>query len=196
MATPDFPGLRTERLVLRRFHAADLAVFLAYRNDVEVARYQGWTTPMAEADARAFIAEQATAALRGRGGLQIAVALAASDELVGDLYLGPAMGDARQATLGYTLARAHHGRGYATEAARGLLGFALGELALHRVVATVDPRNLASVAVLERLGMRREGHFRKGYYDPRAGEWTDEYLYALLREEWSRGDGGAGDGEA
>ena len=48
----------------------------------------------------------------------------------------------------------------------------------------MDTRNGSSVALLERLGMRREGHLRQCYYDERAGEWADEYLYALLRAEW------------
>lgn len=196
MSAPDFAPLRTERLVLRRFRDEDLAAFLAYRNDPEVARYQGWPLPQTEEMARAFIAEQRAAALRGPGGgIQIAVALADSDKLLGDLYLGPALGDARQATLGYSLARGWQGRGYATEAALRLLDFVFGELGLHRVVATVDTRNLASIALLERLGMRREGHFLQAYYDAAWEEWTDEYLYALLRDEWPRRGRGAPDGQ-
>jgi aminoglycoside 6'-N-acetyltransferase len=195
MTVPSFEPLRTGRLLLRRFGDGDLAAFLAYRNDPEVARYQGWPTPTTEEAARAFIAEQRAADLRGPGGLQIALALADTDELVGDLYLGPALGDERQATLGYSLARRWQGRGYATEGARRLLDFVFGALGLHRVVATVDTRNLASVAVLERLGLRREGHCLQAYYDAARGEWTDEYLYAVLREEWPRGGRGMPDGQ-
>jgi RimJ/RimL family protein N-acetyltransferase len=180
-----FTPIMTPRLVLRRFHQGDLAAFLAYRNDPEVARYQGWPTPMDEAAARAFIDDAATA-IPGPagGGAQIAVALAASDELLGDLYLGPFSGDMRQGTLGYSLARQYQGHGYMTEAARALLGYAFATLGLHRVVATVDTRNGPSIALLERLGMRREGHLSQCYYDERADEWTDEYLYALLGVEW------------
>lgn len=195
MTVLNLEPLRSERLLLRRFHDGDLTAFLGYRNDPEVARYQGWATPMDEEAARAFIAEQRAADLRGPGGLQIAMALAETDELVGDLYLGPAHGDGRQATLGYSLARRWQGRGYATEGARRLLDFVFGELGLHRVVATVDTRNLASVALLERLGLRREGHFLQAYHDAAHGEWADEYLYAVLREEWPRGGRGAPDGQ-
>lgn len=183
-----FVPIVTPRLVLRRFSEGDLGAFLAYRNDPEVARYQGWTTPMDEAAAWVFLAECAIAPVDpARGGTQIAVELAATGELVGDLYLGSYGGDPRQAMLGYSLARRHWGRGYAGEAARGLLGYVFGSLGLHRVVATVDTRNALSVALLERLGMRREGHFRQCYYDERSGAWADEYFYALLREEWTSG---------
>lgn len=196
MSAPDFEPLRTERLVLRRFRESDLAAFLEYRNDPAVARYQGWSWPMSEADGLAFIAGQRSAGPGEPGGVQIAVALAESDELVGDLYFGLALGDGRQAMIGYSLARRHQGRGYATEAVRGLLGFAFGAAGLHRVTAIVDPRNRASVALLERLGMRREGHFVEAYYDAVHGAWADEYLYALLREEWLRRGRGAADGAA
>jgi RimJ/RimL family protein N-acetyltransferase len=197
MTPRDLLPLRTERLLLRRFRPDDLPVLLAYRNDAGLARFQGWRLPMSEAEGREFIAANAVAPVfEPGGGLQIALALAASDELVGDLYLGAYYSDGRQATLGYTLARPHHGRGYASEAVAGLLGLAFGQLGLHRVSATVDPRNAPSIALLERVGMRREGHFVQAYYDAAQEEWSDEYWYALLREEWQRGAVAAGDGAA
>jgi aminoglycoside 6'-N-acetyltransferase len=187
MSDLDLAPVRTDRLLLRRFRAGDLPALLAYRNDPEVARYQSWALPADEGAARELIAASAEAPLGGPDGLQLAVALAANDELIGDLYLGRWGGDGRQAVIGYTLTPERQGRGYATEAVRALLGLAFDGLGLHRAVATVDPRNMASVSLLERLGMRREGHFLQAYYDDRYGEWTDEYLYAMLRAEWPRG---------
>lgn len=184
--------LSTARLRLRPFRPDDLPDYLAYRNDPAVMRYQSWETPLSEAEGRDFLAEMATARPGGPGGVQIAVALAASDRLVGDLYLGPHMGDGRQGSVGYSIAPQHQGQGYASEALAALLGYAFGSLGLHRVAATVDPRNGPSVRVLERVGMRREGHLVQSYWE--RGGWTDEYLYALLREEWLRR--GVGDGQA
>ena len=59
--------------------------------------------------------------------------------------------------LGYTLARAAWGRGYATEAARAVLHWGFAGLRLHRIVAVADPANTASLHVLEKLGMARRG---------------------------------------
>ena len=59
--------------------------------------------------------------------------------------------------LGYTLARAAWGRGYATEAARAVLRWGFAGLRLHRIVAVADPANAASLHVLEKLGMTRRG---------------------------------------
>jgi RimJ/RimL family protein N-acetyltransferase len=50
------------------------------------------------------------------------------------------------------------------------------------VIAITDVENAPSVALLERLGLRREGHFRQNVWFK--GKWGDEYLYAMLQEEW------------
>jgi len=76
------------------------------------------------------------------------------------------------------------GAAYATEAAGAVLGYAFETLGLHRVIATCDPANTASVRVMEKLGTRREAHFRKCELLP-DGTWADEYFYALLDEDWS-----------
>lgn len=86
--------------------------------------------------------------------------------------------------IGYTFARAYQRSGLATEATRAALDFAFDSLRLNRIIATMDCRNSASIALTERLGMRREGHFIQNSWFK--GEWCDEYLYALLRKEWMK----------
>ena len=65
-----------------------------------------------------------------------------------------------------------------------MLDYAFGTLGLHRIIAVADCRNAPSVALLEQLGMRREGHFLENVWFK--GRWSDEYLYAVLRHEWLR----------
>jgi RimJ/RimL family protein N-acetyltransferase len=91
--------------------------------------------------------------------------------------------DDRQAEVGVTLDPAHQGRGYATEAVRAVLGYLFGTLGKHRVVATTDVRNRPAAALFERLGFRREAHYVRNVWFK--GEWGDEFLYALLAEEWA-----------
>ena len=93
-------------------------------------------------------------------------------------------GDGRQAEVGFTLSRDHQGKGYASEAVSRLLDYAFGDLGLHRVFAITDQENDSSFALLERLGMRREGWFVQNAWFK--GRWSSEYLYALLRDEWFR----------
>lgn len=92
--------------------------------------------------------------------------------------------EAYRAEIGFTLAREHQGRGFASEAVALLLNYAFDDLGLHRVVAIADCRNTPSWALLDRIGMRREGHFLENVWFK--GEWADEYLYAVLKDEWLR----------
>ncbi len=182
MSMAVFTTLETPRLCLRHFTDADLALFMAYRNDPEVARYQGWEG-ISEPEARAFIQEQKEVQPGVPGQwFQIAVELKETGTLVGDCALKMEEHDERQAEIGYTLSRAYQGRGIASEAVSCVLEYAFVTLGLHRVIAITDCENAASVALLERLGLRREGHFRQNVW--LKGKWRDEFLYAMLREEW------------
>ena len=178
----DFANLETARLILRHFTDADLVPFMAYRNDPVVARYQGWEG-ISEAEARAFIAEQKIAqpGVPGKW-FQIAMTLKQTGILVGDCALKIDEYDERQAEIGYTLAHVYQGKGIATEAVSRVLDFAFKMLRLHRVIAITDCENIASVTLLERLGLRREGHFIQNVWFK--GQWADEYLYAILQDEW------------
>ena len=152
---------------------------MAYRNDPAVARYQSWEG-CNRTEAEAFIRAQQ----RHEPGawFQIAIALRQEGTLLGDCALHLHTADARQATIGITLAPANQGQGYATEALTGLLDHLFRQMQLHRVVADTDPANLSSWSLLERLGMRREGHLRQSLWFK--GRWADEYVYAILAEEW------------
>lgn len=187
MSIAPFDEILTPRLRIRRFRPSDVPAIYAYRNDPEVAHFQSWQL-RSEAELREFVAwldgEDPT---RPDSRFQFALARREDDGLIGDMYLGRLASDPRQAELGYTLARAHQGQGYASEAARALLGYAFAGLGLHRVMALVDCANAPSVALLERVGMRREGHFLQHYLH--RGEYRDEYQYALLASEWAAAQG-------
>jgi RimJ/RimL family protein N-acetyltransferase len=178
-----FDRIESERLVLRRFEEADLAPFLAYRNDPRVAMYQAWDS-YDEREALDFIREMRSAEPGSPGEwFQFAVELKGTGQLVGDCGLKTEE-DGRQAEFGVTFAREHQGKGYAYEAVSRLLDYAFGDLGVHRVVAIADRQNAPSVALLERLGMRREGSFDRNVWFK--GHWASEYLYAILRDEWLR----------
>lgn len=179
-----FHSLRTDRLILRRFSTDDIESFAAYRSDPDVARYQSWDPPFTRAQAQDFIEALADTDPDTRGKwFQFAVVEASSGVHIGDLAAFVDGADPRLARIGFTLARAAHGNGYATEAATGLLDYLFVARHKHRVAADCDIRNAPSIAVLERLGMRREAHHRESAWWK--GEWTDELVYATLAEEWT-----------
>lgn len=174
--------LESPRLVLRRFRPADVAAFVAYRSDPEVARYQGWETCTVE-DAEALVEGQKGREPGAPGEwFQIAFALRESDALIGDCGLQIHESEPRQATVGITIARAHQRQGFGAEALSCLFDHLFIRTEVRRVVADTDPENVAAWTLLERLGMRRERHLRESLRFK--GRWADEYLYAILREEW------------
>lgn len=135
---------------LRALHRGDLEAFLAYRADPEVARYQGWS-PMTQAQALAFIDEMAAMTAWPPGAwLQIGIARRSDDRLVGDIGL---LHEARgQVQLGFTLAPAAQGRGWAQAALRPLCELLLGPLRCRHLRAISDSRNTPSLRLLGRLG--------------------------------------------
>lgn len=182
MGTTAFTKMETERLVLRRPGDGDLGQFLAYLNDPLVARYQSWES-YTEKGAREVI-ERQKGVEPGTPGqwFTFAAELKETGHMIGHIALSVKADDPRQAEIGFTFARAQQGRGLAREATEAVLDYAFGVLGLHRVLAVADCENARSVALLERLGMRREGHFIENIWFK--GAWGSEYLYAVLQKEW------------
>ena len=186
MVDAAFTTLTTQRLVLRRFRPEDLDAFVAYRSDPQVARYQGWEAPYPADQALQFLQQLQDSHPDTPGEwFQFAVAPRHTDRLIGDCAAHVRADDPRQAEIGFTLATEHQGHGYATEAVRRLLHYLLIERDKHRVSANCDDRNTRSATVLERVGMRREGHLLESTWSK--GEWTNDFLYAVLQREWPVG---------
>lgn len=173
----------THRLLARSFTAPDVDAFVAYRADPDVARYQSWSDFTLQRG-QAFV-EALRGAAPGVPGewFQFALEEQASGALVGDLALKVDADEPRQAEVGFTLSLAQQGKGYATEALEALLGYSFESFGLHRVVAVTDALNTPAVALLERVGLRREGHFVENVFFK--GSWGSEFLFAILEREWS-----------
>jgi RimJ/RimL family protein N-acetyltransferase len=113
---------------------------------------------------------------------QFAIILTNENKLIGDMGIIFTNHDNRQAEIGCMLHKDYKGQGYATEALKGMVGFLFGTLNKHRITASVDPRNTASIRLIERLGFRKEAHFKESYY--LREEWVDDLIYAKLKTEW------------
>ena len=173
--------LTTPRLVIREFRPDDYTSTHAYGSDAEVTRHMIFG-PNSEQETRAFLERvMASQAKHPRATYDLAVNLREGGGHIGSVALQ--LSKAEQAELGYVLHKAHWGHGYAAEAARALVNFGFRELGLHRVFARCNILNKGSARVMEKLGMRREGTHMKS--DKVKGIWRDEYLYAILAEEWT-----------
>ncbi|MDP4090482.1 MAG: GNAT family N-acetyltransferase, partial [Bacillota bacterium] len=113
---------------------------------------------------------------------QLAVVAKETKALIGDIGIHFMEADTSQVEIGFTLSREYQGKGYAFEAVAGVLNYIFGSMNKHRIIASVDPRNSKSIALLERIGMRREAHFIKSIWFN--NQWTDDVVYAILEEEW------------
>lgn len=182
MLRPTYP-IATRRLLLRPFTMDDLEALHAIQSRPDVTRYLMWG-PRSLGEVRDVLAKRArTTTLEAEGEtLVLAMGLPDSGALVGDVNLHWISFEHRQGEIGFVLHPDHHGQGLAGEAAAVMLRLGFEELGLHRIIGRCDGRNAASAKVMERLGMRREAHFRQN--EIVKGEWTDELVYALLADEW------------
>lgn len=173
--------LYTPRLVVRPVIEQDLADLLVVNGDNEVTRYLPYATWAGMEDANAWLARMQAAQATGAA-LQWAVVERSSNTVVGACLLFQYDALSARAELGYVLGRPWWSRGYMHEALVALLDSAFHTLALRRIEAEVDPRNLASGALLRSLGFAAEGILR--------GRWVTKGLvcdvesFGLLREDW------------
>jgi RimJ/RimL family protein N-acetyltransferase len=180
---PDLP-IETERLLLRAFREDDFDAVFAMQSRPDVARFLYWEARTADEVRDGLARKIAGTAIRAEGDtLFVAAALRTTGEVVGDVVLQWTSAAHSTGEIGFIVHPDHQGHGYATEAARPLVGLAFEALGLHRVVGRVEPRNVASSRVLEKLGMRREAHLVENEWIK--GEWQSELVYAMLAREWS-----------
>ena len=122
--------------------------------------------------------------------LVLVVSLDAESRVIGDCSLTITSFEDRQADVGFAFNPRYHGNGYATKAVNATLGFGFLELGMHRLSGASDVRNERSWKLMERIGMRREAHFVHDCHTK--GEWIDDYLYAMLENEWPKVEGCVG----
>jgi RimJ/RimL family protein N-acetyltransferase len=174
--------LTSPRLLLRKLKLEDSDAMFAYRSDPEVSRYQNWEAGSLE-EVVAFIDEQSVIQPNIPGTwFQLAITLKHDNILVGDCGLHFPADVHQQVEIGITLSPLFQGMGYASETLKTIMGFVFDTLGKHRLYGSADGRNKASLALMERIGMRREAYFRQSYWAK--GEWTDDVVYAILATEW------------
>lgn len=178
--------LTTERLVIAMMRTLHVASLVEYRNHPDVARYQDWSVPFTVEMVERMIAEQS--ALDGPTGdewVQLAIEPregAPTGAAIGDVAVGIHDSN-RQASIGYSITPTHQGRGYATEAVTAVIDALFGEAGIHRITASIDPQNVASRRVLDKLGFRFEGRSPLSVFV--RGEWLDDDRFAVLDSEWA-----------
>lgn len=171
--------IETERLIIRNFKVEDGEELHQYLSDPEVVLYEPYNC---------YTLEEAKkeAALRAANNCFYAVTIKESGKLIGNLFLSKKDFDTWE--LGYVFNKNFQRMNYAYESVHALLNFAFDNYGVRRVIAMCNPLNDRSWHLLERLGMRREGHFKKNIYFKYDNDgnpiWNDTYIYGILKNEF------------
>ncbi|WP_237059286.1 GNAT family N-acetyltransferase [Microbulbifer sediminum] len=164
---------------MRWLKPADLPALQRLFGNPEVVRFMALSQLETRADTEQFLESIVEGFLEGslyQWGLDV------EGQLVGTCTLAAIDRANGHGEIGFALARAYRGQGIMARAVRALLEFAFGPLGMHRVEADVDPRNTASIRLLERQGFTREGLLRERYREE--GGFQDALIYGLLRRDW------------
>lgn len=145
--------LLTERLSIQPLSMTDLEIFVEYRKDPEIARYQSWDTSYSRNQAEELIQSQNGVLLPEKGDwLQLGIHLGVSGELIGDLAIHRLDEERIAFEIGFTLARQLQGHGYAREALLALMDYLIDEVGATKLEASTDRRNTSSIKLLEAVG--------------------------------------------
>ena len=175
--------METERLFIRKFTPDDWQDLHEYLSQKEVVKFEPYDLFTEEAS-------KSEAIRRSENDSFWAVCLKNNGKLIGNIYLCKQDFDTWE--LGYVFNAKYHNRGYATETAKVLVDDVFRNKNARRVIAMCNPLNTPSWKLLERLGMRREGHLRQNIYFKKDETglpiWIDTYEYGILVSEWLKTD--------
>lgn len=169
-------NITTQRLLIRNFDRQDLSAIYSYLSDKTVMHYMPEGV-FNEEQVRKFITENSDEQAK-----HFAIVLREQQLVIGHFVFHRYFGE-HTYEVGWVLNPHYQNHGFASEAARAVLDYGFTEMKLHRIIATCQPENIASYRVMEKIGMRREGFFKKCI--PHGEDWWDEFYYAILQEEWT-----------
>ncbi|MEZ5058426.1 MAG: GNAT family protein [Saprospiraceae bacterium] len=170
--------LESERLKIRPINIEDKDAIFAYRSDKDANQFQGFIPETME-EVETFINKNPEEWNISGTWFQLVLLEKSSGNIIGDL--GVHFKDEEQVELGITLNKNFQGNGLATEGMQTIIDHLFLKMKKHRIVTSLDPENLASIKLVERLNFRKEAHFKKSIFWK--GRWVDDIVYALLAEE-------------
>lgn len=168
---------------MRPLVMSDVDEVLVYHSNPEVVRYIPWPVRNRGDVVEAFSRQLASSAMSEEGDYFLsAITLKETGQVIGQLNAMYRSVEEQRAEIGYVLNPAFGGLGYATEAVAGLISRLFATNRFHRITTHIDDRNLASIALVERLGFRQESHKIEAEFFK--GEWTNIVEHAILKREW------------
>jgi RimJ/RimL family protein N-acetyltransferase len=176
--------IETRRLLIRLYEEKDLEDIFEYSgtSDFWLMRTLSWQ-PTRESVKKFWEARRYLDPSMEFDQLDLVIEWKEKSKVIGNIGIGISrVNENKQGMIGWLLGSKFQGQGFASEAARSLLFFSFDKLGLHRISASTSRDNIRSWLLMERIGMRREAHFKQSEFVN--GEWQDEFIYAVLAEEW------------
>lgn len=188
---PSFPVLFTERLVLREITPEDAPFWLRNFSDPDAVELTAFEPPTDLEAARREIEQYCTRIFHEGTGIRWGISQKGRGDLIGTVgYHGWVQDRDRRARVGYDLLPEYRRRGIMTEAMRVVLAYGFKTMTLNRVEVLVDPRNVPSVRLAERLGFQRDAYLRQStrFRD----HFFDDVVFSLLARDWRASAGANG----
>ena len=158
----------------------DSAALFAYRSLEEVYAYQSWF-PEDVSEAETFIRKYSIDVYVPGQWKQFGIYSLDNSKLIGDC--GFCFQSGGETEIGYTIAPSYQRRGFGSEVVTALIGYVFDQTPSHTIIAKTDPMNLASIALLTRLGFKKIAHIERSVQI--RGQWEDDVVFAMPREDWT-----------
>lgn len=175
-----FPELNTDRLMLRLHTKEDADDILELRSDPDVMKYMDQHPPKDKTEVLANIKE-IHKDFKDKKGINWTIKLKGSTEAIGYMSFWRIDHSNHRLEMGYALKKSHWNKGIAIEAGKAAIDFAFEKLKAHSIMANINPKNIASEALLQKLGFQKEAYFRENYHFD--GQFLDSAIYCLLKSD-------------
>ena len=174
--------IKTKRLFLRPIEKKDALEIFKYRSDSITNKFQGWI-PKTLDETYEFIHKTSSEIDVVGTWFQFVILENITNELIGDVGIHFLDSEKKQVEVGITIEKQQQGKGLATETLIAIINYLFNHLEKHRIIASIDPENSNSIKLFERIGFRKEAHFKESLFIN--GKWVDDLVYALLKSEWN-----------
>ncbi len=175
-----FPVLESERLLFRKFDKKDAGALFKVRSNEQVMKYMDSLVHKTSSDSSTLISS-ITTDFKNKAGINWAIVAKSTNQFIGSFSFWRLIKPHCRAEIGYSMHTDYWGKGLMTETFKTLIEFGFNNLQLHSLEANVNPQNMQSIKLLERVGFRKEAHFRENFlYN---GQFNDSLLYCLLETD-------------
>lgn len=178
-----FPHLETERLIFKEFKMSDAESLFDIQSNKQVIKYLDRDAHKTIDDSIEMLGEMIKV-FDERRGIEWNITEKKSGKTIGYIGYWKLNKKNVRAEVGYALSPEFWGLGYASEALDKIIDFGFNDFHLHSIEANVNPGNQKSINLLEKLGFKKEAHFKEDFFYN--GNFLDSAIYCLLETDYSK----------